>query len=208
MLLKIKIYKNIYYDNFLCIFVKNYLGVFLYHYKDMEDKVKTQKNAQKYICDYCDFKCSKQSDWTRHIFRPKHIFNEKRYKTGNILSEKTPHDGFICDCGKLYQYSSGLWRHKQICQSTKKTPDIELINTNMSIQQITPELVIKLIEQNKELQQTLIDQNKTIMDLAVKAGTNNSYNNNKTFNLQIFLHLFTFQSPILVRDKIIIFLIA
>jgi hypothetical protein len=151
----------------------------------MEDKEKTQKNAEKYICKFCDFKCSKPSDWSRHIIRPKHLSNEKRYNLGINFSEKTPHEEFICDCGRVYQYSSGLWRHRQKCFVIKKTPEPEL---QMDIQQITPELVLKLIEQNKELQQTLIDQNKTIMNLANKAGTNNSYNNNKTFNLQIFLN--------------------
>jgi hypothetical protein len=52
--------------------------------------------------------------------------------------------------------------------------------------------VLKLIEQNKELHQTLIDQNKTIVELAQKTGnytTNtNCGNNNKTFNLQVFLN--------------------
>jgi hypothetical protein len=151
----------------------------------MEDKEKTQKNAEKYVCKFCDFKCSKPSDWSRHIIRPKHLSNEKRYNLGIIFTEKTPHEEFLCHCGRVYQYSSGLWRHKQKCFVEKKTPEQEL---HMDIQQITPELVIKLIEQNKELQQTLIDQNKTIMNLANKAGTNNSYNNNKTFNLQIFLN--------------------
>jgi hypothetical protein len=57
--------------------------------------------------------------------------------------------------------------------------------------QLTPELVLKLIEQNKELQQTLIDQNKTIIELAQKAGSYNTTNTNcgnKTFNLQVFLN--------------------
>jgi len=62
-------------------------------------------------------------------------------------------------------------------------------------QQLTPDIVYKLIEQNKELQQTLIDQNKTIVELAQKSVTQttnttntNCGNNNKTFNLQVFLN--------------------
>ena len=156
----------------------------------MNDNEKTPKNAHKYVCDFCDFKCSKQSDLNRHNLRPKHILNEKRYKKDNYSNEKTPHCNFICVCGKAYQYASGLWRHRQSCNIIKKTPDNNFINDNINVQEITPELLIKLIEQNKELQQTLIDQNKTIMEFAQKSGTNNSYNNNnnKTFNLQIFLN--------------------
>ena len=31
-----------------------------------------QSNAYKYNCDYCYFKCSKQSEWARHITTNKH----------------------------------------------------------------------------------------------------------------------------------------
>jgi hypothetical protein len=51
---------------------------------------------------------------------------------------------------------------------------------------------MELIKDNKELQQTLIEQNKTIIELAQKSGnytTNTNYGNiSKTFNLQFFLN--------------------
>ena len=155
------------------------------------------KNAKILFCKFCDFKCYKQCDWTRHILRPKHLINSKRYNFDINNNEKTPDDSFQCDCGKSYKYSSGLWRHKKNCEEIEKaheekTPENLCDIKNFAIPQITPELIIQLIEQNKELQQTLIDQNKTIMELAQKAGTNNSNinsnNNNKTFNLQFFLN--------------------
>jgi len=167
---------------------KNNLGVFIYPNKDMDDIEKTPKNAHKFSCNYCTFICSKKSDWSRHILRPKHILNEKRYNLGIQSIEKTPNDMFVCECGKSYQYSSGLWRHSKKCNKPIKVPEVELL-TSTNIQEITPELIIELIKQNKELQQTLIDQNKTIINLAEKTG--NTYynnNNNKTFNLQIFLN--------------------
>ena len=153
----------------------------------MEDNKKTPKNAQKFICEYCNFKCSKQSDWDRHKLRAKHLNNEKGYKMATNDTEKTqktPDNTYKCECGKFYRYSSGLWRNKKNC-------NYEIENLDATTK-LTPELVIKLIEQNKELQQTLIDQNKTIIELAQKTGsytTNTNCNNtNKTFNLQIFLN--------------------
>jgi hypothetical protein len=159
----------------------------------MDDINKTPKNADKFSCEHCNFKCFKQSDWGRHIVRPKHLSNEKRYKMSLNGDEKTPEFEYKCECGKIYRHNSGLWRHKKTCIGICIEIEDKLEITPNT--QLTPELVIKLIEQNKELQQTLIDQNKTIIELAQKSGShntinnnNNCGNNNKTFNLQVFLN--------------------
>jgi hypothetical protein len=89
-----------------------------------------------------------------------------------------------CVCGKVYKERTGLWRHKKRC---------ELKSSN-----ITPELVIELIKDNKEMRQLLMQQNNTIQqqnntisNLASKPGnevniTNNS--NNQAFNINFFLN--------------------
>jgi len=145
-----------------------------------------KKGADFYECINCDFKCSKISNWNRHISTAKHEFNENLNNFEPIKSHSCIYQCEIC--GKEYKARNGLWYHKQKCKIHKKEPITELpVISNNS--QITPELIIELIHQNKELQQTLIDQNKTIMELAQKAGNNNnSNNNNKTFNLQVFLN--------------------
>ena len=164
----------------------------------MNDTKKTPKNAENFVCNCCDFKCIKISDWNRHISRAKHINNEKRYKNDSNDTKKTPQETLVsysCDCGRIYRFRSGLWRHRQTCVITETT---ECIDFNPQTQ-LTPELIIKLIEQNKELQQTLIEQNKelqqtlaeqnkTIIDLSQRTGTYNNNSNNKTFNLQVFLN--------------------
>jgi hypothetical protein len=148
------------------------------------------KNATKFKCEYCNFNCCKLSDWNRHILRPKHKNNEKWYFlpiNDKPKTQKTPENKFICNCGKIYQHQSGLSRHKKKCKDDDNQ-NMLYIDANT---QLTPELVLKLIEQNKELQQTLIDQNKTIIELAQKAGSYNTTNTNcgnKTFNLQVFLN--------------------
>lgn len=153
----------------------------------MEGYKKTPKNPNYFCCEICDFNTSNKKDYSRHLLRPKHLENEKRYKmiqNDTILTQKNPHEDYMCDCGRTYKYSSGLWRHKKYCQQNSVVNN-NAINTKTVI---TPELIIEIIKQNKELQQTLIEQNKTIIDLAQKTGTHNSYNNNKTFNLQLFLN--------------------
>ena len=79
----------------------------------MNDK-KTPKNAKKIVCILCDFKCSKQSDYKRHLLTRKHQNNEKRM---TLDDKKTPKNAnnFECVCGKKYMYRQGLWNHHKRC---------------------------------------------------------------------------------------------
>ena len=140
-----------------------------------------------FYCEKCDYKCSLLQHWKQHKLTKKH----KKWFSNNVANSvnQTENLVFECYCGKSYKDRSGLWRHKKNCKIIGGET-IPYIDSNT---QLTPELVLKLIEQNKELQQTLIDQNKTIVELANKAGSNNTTNtncgnNNKTFNLQVFLN--------------------
>jgi hypothetical protein len=59
--------------------------------------------------------------------------------------------------------------------------------------EITHDNILYILKQNSELQQMLIEQNKTIIELSKANQINNSHNtitnsNNKTFNLQLFLN--------------------
>jgi hypothetical protein len=61
--------------------------------------------------------------------------------------------------------------------------------------QMQTNLILELVKQNQEFKQLLIEQNKTIIEVAKNSQTNyntinnsNSHNNNKTFNLQVFLN--------------------
>jgi hypothetical protein len=132
------------------------------------------KSAKTFECNICDFKCSKQSNYTRHLGTGKHLFKENLNKIEQISCQN---NSFKCDaCGKDYKGRNGLWYHKQKCQETPNKNDITSDNA----------------VSNKELIIMLINQNKELMEI-VKNGTNNTINynnnsNNKTFNLQLFLN--------------------
>jgi hypothetical protein len=147
---------------------------------------KTSKNIHKFICDFCDFSCSKKGDWNRHILRPKHI---------NLTLSNTSCDKkniYICDiCDKNYNSRNGLWNHKKKCCIEENN---EELNEKTNNHEITPELIMSVLQQNKELQQLLMEQNKTIIELSKNNSTNiitnntNTNSHNKTFNLQFFLN--------------------
>ena len=56
-----------------------------------------------YYCDNCNFKCSKKSDYTRHLSIVKHrrikMDNEKAPKNAAALN------AFTCNCGKTYMFT-------------------------------------------------------------------------------------------------------
>ena len=139
------------------------------------DENKTPKNAEEFYCMYCDFKCCKKSDWERHCIRPKHIHNVQRYENDDNKTPKNAEQHVSCNCGKIYKYYSGLWRHQKTC--IKEEPAEKSAENQ--------DLIAFLIKQNSDLQKQILEVCKNSM---VNNTTNNVNSHNKTFNLQVFLN--------------------
>ena len=143
----------------------------------VNDSKKSPKVAKILCCTICHYTTCKVCDFNKHLATDKHKNNEdgsKMIVNDSEKSQKVAH--FICNCGKIYKYDSGFYRHKKKCQDTTNKTDIK---GDSAISD--KELIIMLINQNKELMEI------------VKNGTNNTINynnnsNNKTFNLQLFLN--------------------
>ena len=124
----------------------------------------SEENNAMFYCKKCDYLCFKLQHYKQHAMTKKHkcnIFNNVENSVNQTENEKLK-----CVCGKVYRDRSGLWRHKKICVVKEELEEIEETEEKIEITpntQLTPELIIKLIEQNKELQQALIDQNKKIV---------------------------------------------
>ena len=157
------------------------------------------EKPKKYICQQCDFYSSNKRDYTRHLETEKH-------KTGFLATLATTSSSekpqktqknpilFRCEiCDKEYKDKTGLWRHHKKC-------DVQAVNSGCqnaqpvadSSSHVSPELVLQILEKNKELTEVVIEQNKTIMELSKNSQihTQNNMNNchNNTFNLQFFLN--------------------
>jgi len=149
-----------------------------------------EKNESKYYCNICDFKCCYISDWTRHLSTRKHLVSKDGNKmeiTGNKLVEKINNKYHSCDiCKKTYKTMSGLWKHKQKCNTfeDKSEPIIEKNDRT------DKDLIVMLIKQNSELIKETSDF-KSIMMEVIKNGTHNTIHtnsHNKAFNLNFFLN--------------------
>ena len=149
------------------------------------DNKKSQKIHQYFKCICCDYNTSKKSDYIKHLSTVKHKMREK-HQNDTTLSQNVAKCYKCEECGNMYKYESGYYRHKKKCLPTNNQPSDD------------KELIMMLINENKEFKQIIIEQNKTIIEITKNATTptnNNTTNNNittnshnKTFNLQFFLN--------------------
>jgi hypothetical protein len=150
---------------------------------------KTKKNELLYTCEFCDFNTCKKTDYERHLSTQKHKIS--KISTISTKKNELQEKKFLCNlCGKNFKERTGLWRHSKKCKEISDdeiSMEEEFDNSNKN-NLTDKQLILMLIKDNNEFKNMMLEQNKTIMNLAEKAGTNNSYNNNKTFNLQVFLN--------------------
>lgn len=149
---------------------------------------KVPKSSNKIICELCNYITCRKSQYERHLSTEKH--KSRTFET-NLKQESSESSGYKCHqciCGICFNSRTTLWRHKKTC-SYEENNSIEQSSIQKSI---TPELVMELIKNNKELQHIILEQHTTLNNL-IKNGisnTSNSHNNsnNKTFNLNLFLN--------------------
>ena len=176
------------------------------------------ENAEKFICELCAFKCSKNSNWITHLSTAKHKNRTEIEQLKQHLDKNNAESlAYKCsECFKEYKSRSALWYHKKNSKCLKNNnKDEDKNNSNCSKNNdkdedknnsnclknndkdedkknennIQSKLLTEIIKQNYELQ-------KQLFELANKPNIINNYNNNTTntnttnnqFNLNMFLN--------------------
>lgn len=160
-----------------------------------------QKRANDFECISCDFKCSKSSNWNRHLSTAKHRKNESatavnicQQTSNGKKSQPSFEPNFTCkNCSKAYNERSGLWRHSKKCISTEpETVTAVTFAQEPTKMKLTEETVVELLKQNNEFKTMLVEQQNKIAELSnrVIVTNNNNTNNitNNQFNLNFFLN--------------------
>ena len=151
-----------------------------------------EQTRKIYKCEICEYETTKKYDFEKHLTTLKHNANAK--VTTKLLE--------CNNCGKIYKHRSSLWRHKKTCLTIKNDEELDDITINEENSYIDDGLIMRLIDENKELKNLLLEQARQtneIKNIMSEMKENNriicdnslttvNYNTNKTFNLNIFLN--------------------
>jgi hypothetical protein len=161
----------------------------------MDTTKNSQKQNIKYFCEKCDYETFRKSDLQKHI-------KSKKHNTTKIQQKNS----YKCECGKEYTHRASLFNHKKKCNYKEEKQENKLEENGVPQEEVNyKEVILTLINQNKELQDLLISQQdllisqqeeyrKDMKNLILHIKPNNTVNktinnnNNKTFNIMMFLN--------------------
>ena len=149
-----------------------------------EDSIFTPKNALKFYCKKCDFKCSKKCDWKRHISTKKH--NGSNMVVIDSNKTQTNAKKYECECGKTYKWDSGFYRHKKKCSIAQG--ECKSNTNNVSVTDIDKELLIKMLLKNSDVMDKMIEMMPQLGNNSHNTNTNTNSHNTNNFNIQMFLN--------------------
>ena len=139
---------------------------------------KMPKNAEIFTCEFCDFKCSKISNYNKHILTLKH-----KNRTNLNFIEQNKNVQFSCKhCNKTYNARNSLWYHEKKCLPSALNAKKNADNDDNKL--IEKDIIMSLLQQNNQLQNHIIElcKEKSITNIT------NTNSHNKTFNLNVFLN--------------------
>jgi hypothetical protein len=154
------------------------------------------KISKKYICNICDYQCSKKSEWEKHTLTRKHINRTKLNDLEQINIQKSQKI-FICECGKEYSARNSLWYHKKKCSIVQgEENDIDHIvkikeNSTEVNQEFTQKMIETVMTHNHEFMNMFMEKMMEVMPQIGNTTNNNTNSHNTTnnqFNINMFLN--------------------
>lgn len=134
---------------------------------------KSEKIEGKFVCDYCNYICKYKCDYVKHTMTRKH----KMATNDDKKSDETTPKKYICLCGKKYSSRQGLHRHKKKCILTESSHDEDIHNdifvndrnVGDGFSNEMKHMFFGVMQQNKEMLQTIITQQQQLSELIRKS---------------------------------------
>jgi hypothetical protein len=152
--------------------------------------------SPKFFCEQCQFETNDKKDFNKHKLTRKHLTQPIFTEDDNFLTPEEKRDHSCERCDKKYDSKSGLWRHMKKCNENnekdndeKETDKDKVINLLIKENADFKNIILEIIKHNSDAQKQNSDlQQQLVNACKISNSTINSHNNNKTFNLQIFLN--------------------
>jgi len=143
----------------------------------------------KFNCEDCDFGCSKQCDWDRHIATRKHDFRTNRTNLEPKNAEEN--SKLKCShCGRGYAARNSLWYHQRKCNAAKNELPIDVEPHELSsepgtkpVDVLSREILLQLLKNSQELVK-ISKENAELPHTVNNTITNNTAH----FNVNFFLN--------------------
>ena len=139
-----------------------------------------EKLSRKYTCKKCDYSCSNEYNFTKHLSTTKH----KMVTNGNLNGNKMVTCVSCETCGRIYKYKSGLSRHKKLCVGNNESIVLKTTNVKVAMKgndAAAINLLAQALSKQGDLIEKLIENQK---EMIPKLGNNN---NNK-ISINVFLN--------------------
>jgi len=154
----------------------------------------------KYFCKICNFSTNKKGNWNSHILTKKHLSNknEKIYLCKCGLQYK--HMSSLCKHKKKcivllnnISYAENLDNNSD-CDTENNSENSSENDNNTNIESgidkktINTDLIMEFLQQSKDMQKLLIEQNRelqnTVVELSKKQTITNNYQQNNITNIK------------------------
>ena len=191
--------KNNFHFVMIKFLYKNLKTFFFGYIKDTMDTSNEQKTSNNFSCEKCDYITSSKYNYERHISSDKHKRIHFGLSGGEFFEQNEQNNykkNFKCICGNIYKFSQGLSKHKKNCSYINNINDhyknegdlkvltnlvLEVVKQNQELVSLNNETQ----KQNQELTNKIVEMSKVTNNTLIN---NHSNNNNKTFNLNMFLN--------------------
>ena len=168
----------------------------------MADK-NSLKLAKKYYCETCNYRCSKESDYNKHILTRKHQNASKGLTNADKNSQKLA--DFECECGNTYKHRQSLYKHQKYCyiiqeqlstinniiENSSKNDNNDNNTNKMNNFTEIKEFILTLVKENQDvqlqMQKNFIEMMPHIQGNTTNTNSHNTTNNNQ-FNINMFLN--------------------
>ena len=117
---------------------------------------KKSGTSSTYNCSCCNFNSAIKSNYDKHLLTEKHKNNADNEPKCNIYN--------CSNCNKEYLNYNALWKHKKKCINNTENVTTHLQNTFTPKPIIASDIFLEVLKESKELQHVLVEQNKELQN--------------------------------------------